>query len=117
MQLTLMEDTVVTAKVDRMTRLPVAAQKRLESGGVILHWPEGGVASPAIAITANKPILRGGVSQCYGCKEVFRSVYGFDKHQLLDETGRVICWDPASIGMIKDANGRWITGLYDGPER
>lgn len=67
--------------------------------------------------------------ECSGCREKFKSVYGFDKHQVggygdpIYRKGQVVgytkptrhCLTPeemAAIGMSKNDKGIWITKAY-----
>lgn len=43
--------------------------------------------------------------RCEACGEHFTSVSGFDRHQGLDLFGDVLCYDPASIGLV--CKGGW----------
>jgi hypothetical protein len=50
-------------------------------------------------------------SHCAGCCRTFTSLAGFDAHQELDTTGRVVCHDPAGI---VDDQGRLRFGFERG---
>lgn len=55
--------------------------------------------------------LRPGSSRCVcaACHDGFNSVFAFDKHQVMKSDGDVICRDPATLGMVRNADGWWIT--------
>jgi hypothetical protein len=54
--------------------------------------------------------LRPGSKQCRcgGCHRVFWSVSAFDRHQMLSGDGKVICRDPATLGMVQNRQGMWM---------
>ena len=45
--------------------------------------------------------------ECAGCGRKFGGARTFDLHQRIS-SGRNVCLDPATIGMIKDRRGVWI---------
>lgn len=55
--------------------------------------------------------LRHGSARCVcrACGDGFNSVTAFDKHQVLNSRGQVVCRDPATLGMVRNADGWWIT--------
>ena len=42
-----------------------------------------------------------GRCRCAACGRYFRGVGGFDTHQRLAEGGRLVCLDPATLGMAE----------------
>lgn len=53
------------------------------------------------------------VSECVSCKREFTGVGPFDAHQEWDweiVPPKLTCLEPSSIGMVKDAEGRWGGG-------
>lgn len=56
--------------------------------------------------------LRHGGSRCVciGCGDGFNSVYAFDRHQVM-EGGESVCRDPATLGMVRNKDGWWVTGM------
>lgn len=91
--------------------------KRKETGGkVIAHRSIGKVLSGAERrVHTGQLQPRHGSNQCVcgQCGHGFGSVYGFDKHQTLDKDGGAVCWEPASIGMMRNERGWWVTSLRD----
>lgn len=49
------------------------------------------------------------ISECAPCGRAFTSLTGFDRHQeyRFGTATPVVCRDPAGLGMIQDAGGRW----------
>jgi hypothetical protein len=47
--------------------------------------------------------------KCAACSEEFSGLTAFDKHQTTDygSPKPVTCHDPASVGLVRDRNGRW----------
>jgi hypothetical protein len=43
------------------------------------------------------------------CWDGFNSVTAFERHQVLDDEGNAVCRDPARLGMVRNADGWWIT--------
>lgn len=56
-------------------------------------------------------VLRPGSSRCVcmACWDGFNSVTAFERHQVLDDEGNAVCRDPARLGMVRNADGWWIT--------
>lgn len=54
------------------------------------------------------------VCQCSACGEYFTAVTAFDAHRSGPWEAR-ICLNPASLGLVKNANGRW--GKPSSPSR
>jgi hypothetical protein len=58
------------------------------------------------------------ISGCRGCGEVFAGLGLFDKHQSWGqgEDGQLhlTCLDPATLGMEKNAQGRWFIPRPEG---
>lgn len=48
---------------------------------------------------------------CGGCQDGFNSLAAFDRHQRLRTDGRPVCLDPASLGMVRNEAGWWVTEL------
>lgn len=95
-----------------MHALSKSAAERAANGGSILVYPGAGIMPPASHVNANKgipgPSIGSGISLCGQCREVFNSVSAFDRHQTMEPNGDVVCWEPGSLGMVRDKTGRWI---------
>jgi hypothetical protein len=55
---------------------------------------------------------RGTSCHCGACHETFAALKIFDRHQSVtygERTARVVCKDPAKIGLVLDAWGTWRT--------
>lgn len=48
---------------------------------------------------------------CTKCGDGFNSVAAFDKHQILNADGSVLCRNPESLGMVRIKDGWWVTAL------
>lgn len=70
-------------------------------------------AFPAGNLGHSRPAVGSSNCLCSGCGELFKSLYSFDRHQLLAKDGSVICREPASIGMVRNARGLWVTELRE----
>lgn len=46
---------------------------------------------------------------CLACGDGFGSLGAFDKHQKFNSRGDVVCVDPATVGMERNAGGWWVT--------
>lgn len=59
--------------------------------------------------------LRPGSSRCvcWACNDGFNSVKAFERHQVMSSKGDTICRDPATLGMVRNATGWWITEARD----
>lgn len=55
--------------------------------------------------------LTGRRCQCGDCGEYFNSVAAFDRHRVGVGRARK-CMPPASLGMVKNRVGYWITAPY-----
>lgn len=53
--------------------------------------------------------------KCAACGEPFTGLTAFDKHQTTDygSAKPVTCHDPASVGLVRDRNGRWGSPATD----
>lgn len=51
--------------------------------------------------------------QCSPCGREFTGVGAFDRHQSVDYSRRpaIVCLNPATLGLVRNAAGRWGTPL------
>jgi hypothetical protein len=59
-----------------------------------------------------------GVSECGGCGERFKSVYGFDRHRAGPQGARqcLSAGEMQALGMFINGHGQWVTkAREDGP--
>lgn len=54
---------------------------------------------------------------CQACNDGFKSVSSFDRHQVINSNGDVICRDPATLGMVRNDDGWWVNSLYEREEQ
>lgn len=103
--------------METQTKPSTTTAKRIANGGKVIAHRNGGVIASTDFRHSNQGHLRPahGTGQCVcgQCGHGFYSLFGFDKHQTLDSDGSVICWDPASLGMVRNKTGWWVTSLRE----
>ena len=91
-------------------------KNRADKGGkVLVHASAGKLVSTDFRRSNQgtlTPAFGTGQCICGQCGHGFASVSAFDKHQTL-EGGELLCWDPASLGMARNARGWWVTELRE----
>ena len=100
------------------TQLGLMTQANPESAGEIARQGQERHTNAHL-----KPPIGSNICKCYGCGEVFNSLFAFDAHQRL-ENGRPICTHPLDITdrhgnpkpMAINRYGYWVTELRERTE-
>lgn len=102
-------------------RAATATAKRSAAGGKVIAHRNGGLLVSQDLRERNRGQLRPGIGTgnciCGQCGHGFLSLTGFDRHQTQDADGYVMCWDPESLGMVRNKRGWFVTALDDGTWR